>query len=461
MTGFKNKKVLIMGLGLNQGGLGAARFFHKLGAKITVTDLRKTKDLRPTLDKLRGLKDIKFVLGSHKLKDFLGVDYIWKNPAISWESFYIKKARGAGVKILTTPGLFFDLIPKDKMIFITGTKGKTTTASFIHFLLSKKYRVKLLGVPNKPILDAGLLDKKIRKNDFFVVETSSFELEGLSLIKKSPHIAVITNIKRDHMDRYNSIRDYVSAKTNIFRYQKRGDWAVLNCSDEASGLFRKLNKKRVLFFDIVGRSRSDKVECRFKDNVIHTKKHSYRIKKLMGHHNIENIMASIIVAEKLNVNPVLIQKSIYDFKTPAGRAQTIYKKKGITVINDTTATNPDASLANIKMFNNEKLILITGGKNKKLNFDNLTKFLLVFPPKLVILMPGDASSVINKKLQTKNKKTTIILVHNLKEAVKMAFKNAVYEDTILFSPAAASFNMFKNEFDRGEKFNQAVKQYKK
>jgi len=194
-----------MGLGLHDGGVGTIRFLAGLGARITVTDLRSKKTLAPALNKLKRYKKVRYILGKHRKKDFRNTDLIIKNPAISPNSSYLAVAKKDHVPITSDVGIFFALC-KGKIIGITGTRGKSTAAYLIHaFLKSKFEHVYLGGNIRKSVLE---ILPNIKKQDWVVLELSSFQLHDLQQDKKSPHIAVLTAIFRDHLNWHKNFNDY-------------------------------------------------------------------------------------------------------------------------------------------------------------------------------------------------------------------------------------------------------------
>ena len=206
---FKNKKVLVMGLGLHGGGVGAAKFFYKSGAEVLVTDLKTREQLKDSLQKLKQFK-IKYSLGGHKESDFLWADLIIKNPDVPNTSPYLEIARKNNIQIETDVNLFLKL-SEAFIVGVTGTKGKSTTSSLIYHILKSKYRrVFLAGNIGVSPLD---LRNKIKKSDKVVLELSSFELENLT---QSPDISVITNILPDHLNRYGDMKEYIKAKKQFF-----------------------------------------------------------------------------------------------------------------------------------------------------------------------------------------------------------------------------------------------------
>ena len=226
---FKGKKILLVGLGMLGGGEGVARFLLKAGAKLTITDLRQKNEFYNVLKKFSG-KKVKFVLGRHRFLDFKSADIIVKNPAVSYDSPFIKHAKRFGKKIVSETKIFFDLVPREKIIGITGTKGKTITAMLLARLLQGRFKVVLVGnMPGHSALESLLNLKKMP--DFFVYELSSFNLEGLN---KSPKYAIITNIFPDHLNRYKNFSEYKKVKANIFKYQKWGDFLWLGKKKDTS-----------------------------------------------------------------------------------------------------------------------------------------------------------------------------------------------------------------------------------
>lgn len=405
---FKNKKVVIMGLGLLGGGIGAAKFFCKQGAKVLVTDLKTRKELKESVKKLN---QVKFVLGKHRKEDFINADLIIRNPAVPRESKYLKIAKDNNIPVKTDIDIFFDLCP-GTIIGITGTKGKSTVATLIYLFLKKKYPKTFLagniGVSPLEVLS------KINKRSKVVLELSSFELENL---KKSPNIAVITTLFPDHLDRYKNFKDYVNAKKSIFKYQNKNDILVLNKDSETKKLSLEAKSK----------------VCFFKGS---------------------NAAAAVLVAELFKISKKDIKKVLSNFKGVPHRQEFVVEKKGVKYFNDTTATNPRAVIFAIetfrKRFPRSKIVLIAGGKDKKLIYRSLARK-IKHDVDYVVLLPGTGSNKLKKDL------SKFYPVKSMKQAVKKASYLAQKGDIVLLSPGAASFNLFENEFDRGNQFVKAVK----
>ncbi len=450
-----------MGLGLHGGGVGVAKFFCKQGAKVLVTDLKIKDQLAKSIQKLKGL-DIEFVLGHHRAQDFENADLIIKNPAVPANSFFLTIARDSNVKIATDIDVFFDLC-KAPIIGVTGTKGKSTVATLIYEILRKKYKDTVLAgnIGVSPLE----FFSKITKRSYVVLELSSFELENL---KKSPFIAVITNIFPDHLDRYKDFSEYINSKENIFLYQKRNDYLVLNYDNPYTRSYAKDANSKIYYFsgkDVSKELNSKMFGCFVKNGLVFFDKEEKPIfatkdAKLKGEHNILNISAAMSVAKLLHIQDKIIQRAVRSFGGVSSRQEFVAKINGVKYFNDTTATMPEAVIAAIETFKanypEANLILVGGGQNKNLSYKNLAKAINRNIQELVLL-PGTASELIKKELNLRKSKVNIFLANAMEEAVLQASLLAKNGDVVLFSPGAASFNLFKNEFDRGEQFIKFVK----
>jgi len=431
---FKSKKVLIMGLGLHGGGVGVAKFFCKQGAEVLVTDLKTDLQLEESLDKLKGLK-IKYVLGGHREVDFLWPDLIIKNPDVPSTSPYLEIAQRNHISIETDVDLFLKL-SKAFSIGVTGTKGKSTTASLIYHILRQKNRRTFLA-GNIGVSPLELLTK-VKKGDKVILELSSFELEGLS---QSPNIAVITNIMPDHLNRYGTMDEYIRAKTFIFKYQTDKDHLVLNEDDLIVRQFAEKAPSKISYFS----------KNSFLKNI------DLGGFRLAGEHNLYNLAAALKVAEILKIPAKIIEKAIKTFKGVASRQELVGEFNNVKYYNDTTATMPEAVIAAINaFFEKGNLILICGGVNKGLKYDELAKAIKE-KVRETVLLPGTASDRIKENLVGYN---NLHPVMSMEDAVAKARDLAGPGDIVVLSPGGASFNLFQNEFDRGRKFVEAFKNLK-
>lgn len=426
-----------MGLGIHGGGEGVARYLVNKGAKVTVTDLKTKNQLEPTLKKLSGLP-IKYILGQHQISDFKKANLIIRNPDVSLNSPFLKTARQHKIPILMEINLFWEESLSKKIIGVTGTKGKTTTASLIKAALSSAGIKVVLGGN----LGISLLEilPKIDKNTWAILELSSWQLEGLKNQRSSPHISVITNIFPDHLNRYRSMKDYVAAKKLIFAYQKKSDYLVLNQENSWTKQLQKEAPGKVVLF-----SKKDVPK-------------SWPAKiKIPGDHNLANIAATLAVAKILKVKPNSAKKGIISFPGISHRLELVKSISGIKFYNDSTATNPSASQMAIRSFA-QPLIWILGGTDKNLTFTTLIKEAQRKTNlKALILLAGTATEKIKNKIEKYPLSTKVFgPFDQLLPAVYKAYQIARAGDIVLLSPGAASFGMFQNEFDRGNQFKKIV-----
>lgn len=421
-----------MGLGVLGGGLGVARFFAEYGAKVTVTDLKNKEELKDPLLELAPF-DIKYVLGRHDENDFRSHDLVIRNPAVPQDSPYLKIAESEKIPVEMESSIFFMLCPTKKIIGVTGTKGKTTTTILIGQILEEaKKNVVIGGNLRIPMLE--LIDK-ITKDTWVVLELSSWQLEGLSPHKTSPHVAVITNIMPDHLNRYGSFEDYIEAKKIICQFQTKNDYLVTS-GDE--GVTRK----------IAAQAKS-KVVLYFRENLPAKIR---RAIKIPGAHNILNVSCAYETVKILGVSDDNIFNVVDKFQGVADRLEQVSIKKGVTFINDTTATTPEATVAAISSYS-RPIILICGGADKDLMFKDLGEAINK-KVKMVALLEGSATGKIEKEIR---KELIIGRFSNFEKAVRSATEKANLGEIVLLSPACASFGLFRNEFDRGGQFREIVR----
>ncbi len=430
-----------MGLGLHGGGAGTVRFLARHGAKITVTDLRSNRVLAPSLKALADIKGISYVLGRHRTADFSRADMVIKNPGVRPDSPYLAAARAHDAIITSDIGIFFRACPAP-IIGVTGTRGKSTTTYLIWKFLKEKYqRVHYGGNIRKSVLT---ILPRIKKTDIVVLELSSFQLTDLAREKKSPEIAVITNIQRDHLNWHTNMQDYIAAKSKIFTFQHPDDYMFINPDDPVLARMAKKAGSRVV-----------------------TPRLAAPLKKIvrenLGSHYESSVALAVAVAEQMRIPALAIQKVLRSFQGLPERQEEIAIKRGVHFIDDTTATTPDAAGAAIARFRKKagkgRVILIGGGSDKKLDFRRMIRHIRASVDMLVLL-PGSATERIKKELRTINDESEIRDAKSMKDAVKIAYGLAAAGDYVLMSPGAASFGMFLNEFDRGKKFQDAVRMLK-
>lgn len=433
---YKDKKVLILGLGLNQGGVGSARFFAEAGALVKVADLKSAEILKDSLDQLKNYPNIEYVLGEHKYEDIDWADIIIRNPALKPQNEYRIYAEKSGKPVETDMGIFLEFVNPKNVIGVTGTKGKSTTSSLINeLLLANKKEVVFAGNIGKSILDTVA---HLSNDTFVVLELSSFQLEAWKEHKVSPHIAVITNIFPDHLDYYGTMDAYIAAKKIIGLNQSSADYLLLSEENEilTDPTFTEGLQGKVVRF-----SSADL-----------PKDFSPTIK---GEHNLPNCAAALQVSRILELDDQTSIQAMESFKGVPFRQQIIKVWNGITIINDTAATTPDAAIQAIKTF--PESVLIAGGMNKGLEYDGYAEAIDEYA-RSVYFIDGTGTDELLKlmKAQDKIKGTWDNFEEILKQVQNDIMREGVKEGVIIFSPGGTSFNHFQNEFDRGRKFNAAV-----
>ena len=360
-----------------------------------------------------------------------GFDLIFRSPGFWRLHPMFKKAEANNIIISSATKLFFDLCPCP-IIGVTGTKGKGTTASLITRILKRSGRsVYLAGNIGKPMLS---LLPRLKSTDWVCLELSSFQLQDLTV---SPHIAVILNITSDHLDIHQDVNEYRQAKTNILRYQKPDDYAVINGDYQTTKSMTALTKAKVSFF-----SRHDL-------SLDH-----HRI-QLRGEHNLENIAAAIAVTQLVGVDDQSIKQAVYSFKGLEHRLELVQEVKGVKYYNDSFSTTPETAIAAIKAFT-EPMILILGGSDKGSDYRQLGQTIINHPRLKAVILIGQMGSKIAQAMAGYPGKI-ISGGRTMLQIAQQAFRLAETGDVVVLSPACASFDMFVNYKDRGDQFKAYVK----
>jgi UDP-N-acetylmuramoylalanine--D-glutamate ligase len=450
MDQFKGKKITIMGLGLLGRGVGDAQFLAECGAKLIITDLKTKEQLKESIKKLSKFKDIKYTLGEHRLEDFRNCDMVLKAAGITLDSIYIKEAQKNNIPIEMDVSLFAKCAPEVMIIGVTGTRGKSMTTALIYEILKQNEKFlkrkvfiggNVRGMATLPLV------KKAKAGDILVCELDSWQLQGFGDAKISPHISVFTSFMPDHMNYYGSatlttseaMKKYFYDKANIFKYQKKED--VLIVRPGVKKLIPKDIKSKLIVI-----------------NPKQVKKYSF---SMPGEFQRENMACAVEVAKQFDISISKIKIIVKNFEGLEGRLQFLKTYKGIKIYNDNNATTIYATLAGIEALKQKgpkRIILMAGGTDKIKDVD-LKPLVAVINKycKNVLFLQGTGTIrlINNYKI-----KTPYEIVGNLKELVQKALKHAKRGDIILFSPAFASFGMFKNEYDRGDQFISIVKKLK-
>ncbi len=447
-------RVTVMGLGLHGGGLASTLFFANRGARVTVTDLRDEKTLKPSLDRLTGL-EIRTVLGRHDQRDFIDTDLVIKSPAVPASSTYLKTARLRGVPIETDLSVFMRLM-SNPIIAITGSKGKSTTASMIYHCIKEVYPGARLG-GNITVSPLTFLEE-LKAGDPVVLELSSWQLgdlKGSGLL--APAVSVVTIILTDHQDKYPDMQSYIADKKVIFTAQGPKDYAVFNYDDPYQESFTAETGADVHYFSdhelpvgVEGaflRNQSGMVRLGGKTSQIFTGKLS-----VTGTHNRMNLLAAGLAAVLFGVKPAVAKRMLQSFPGIEHRLEYFHQINGVKFYNDSTSTIPQATVAALKSLK-PPIVLITGGTDKNIDFTPLLESIRIAD--YIVLLQGSGSLKMIELFDRVNIPFSGP-VSSLEEAVELACSKAVSGFSILFSPGCASFEMFLNEFDRGKKFKDIV-----
>lgn len=435
-TVFKGKKVTIMGLGLLGRGLGDALFLVRCGARVTVTDLKTCDQLAPSLKKLEGLP-VTIHLGGHVEADFIDADMILRNADVPRSSKFLKIAVEHGIPVEMDESLFCKNF-RGEVVGITGTRGKTTTTTLIHKILSEaRSRVflagNIMGHSTLPLLG------RVGREDTVVLELSSWQLQGFHDAKLSPSAAVFTNIHPDHLNRYAGMDEYIQDKKAIFLYQRGTDFCIFNGDQVQTKELAKEAPAGKSFFSTADVPPTWKI-------------------RLPGRHNRENVAAAICLARKMNVPEEAIRSAVEAFRGVEHRLQWLGEKNGIGFINDSTSTTPVAGCAALESTEGKRILLIAGGSDKKLDLQPFAAAAASRTYKIALL-EGDATEDLYGKIAAAGGEHKVVgRFGNLENAVKRLLEDAERGDVVLLSPACASFGMFRNEFHRGETFIRVVQE---
>lgn len=472
MLDLKGKHVLVMGLGVHGGGLGVTRFLLRQGARVTVTDLRRPEELAAPLQALAG-EAVEYVLGEHRLEDFRRADLVVRNPAVPRESPFLEEARRHGVPIEMEMTLFFALCP-GPILGVTGTKGKSTTTALLGEMLRRQYPDTV--VAGNIRVSALEMLPQIGPQTPVVLELSSWQLEGLGERGMSPQVAVVTNLLPDHLNRYPSWEAYVAAKQAIYRAQGSEDRLVLNADDPQVRAFAQDAPSRVVWFGVGLHPHGEGLRAGdgtvlpraggatwLSDGDIVwqdaegrcTPLVSVQAISLPGAHNRGNVLAAAAAACCYGLAPEHVAAAIADFRGLPDRLEVVRVLDGVTYVNDTTSTAPAAAVAALQACSGP-VILIAGGADKGLTYEEMAAAAAA-RARAILLLEGTATDKLARALEAAGAGRRVVgRFADLAAAVQEARALARPGDTVLLSPGCASFGMFQHEFERGQRFRQAV-----
>lgn len=438
LNDYINKKVAVLGLGLENEALISWIVRQDINLDLTIYDRRDRDKLADKLKKITSLVgplSIRWQLGDQSFGDLGEYDEVWRSPG--WPIFcpQIQTALKKGCQLNSPMNLFFSLCPTKQIIGVTGSKGKGTTSSLIHHIFkSAGYQVFLGG--NIGVAPFDFIDELDDKS-WVILELSSFQLED---IKHSPSIAVITNIYEEHLasadplnpNFHKTAEDYWLAKQQVFRHQSADNWLVIN--EKLQDIFdQSACPSQVKWFNRLNWS-----------------------SQLVGEHNQENIAAAQAVADLANIKQEISQQAVANFRGLEHRLEFVSEKDGVRYYDDSFATNPIATIIALNSFN-QPVILLAGGADKGNDFRLLAETIKTGKVKAVILFDGQASPRLKQDLLAVGyADEKIYPADSMEKAMKLAKQLSQTGDVVLLSTACASFGLFNNYKERGNLFKQAV-----
>ncbi len=453
---FAGKRVLVMGLGRFGGGVDVAKFMSKVGAKVIVTDRASEDKLQNSINQLKDYSDITYHVGLHCAVDFEQADIIVVNPAVQPDNEYLELARRLNKVVTSQIGIFFQMCPAP-IIGITGANGKsTTTILTAHLLRNARYEIRDIkyetvwlsgNIGNQPLLT--VLDQ-IKSGDLVVLELSSFQLEQLAQIQRAPDIALLTNLTPNHLDHYATFEDYCAAKENIFKLQdlkgRFGAVSILNAEDEIACRWYEKYK-----------TQPGRICIKFSaQDVSNDIRESFH---LPSRANLSNLAAAMAIARFFGLGNEQIKNSLTTFKALPHRLELVAEINSVCWYNDSKSTTPQGAIVALEAFEKGRIIIIAGGYDKNLSFDQLGRE-IGQSAKVAILLGHTAKKIANaipQKTAVKSQ-TKVEIVRSLTQAVKLAERLAEAGDVVVLSPACASYDMYENYQQRGDEFARLVKE---
>ena len=448
----KFRKVAIIGLGVSN--IPLLDYLYKKKANVTVFDERNIDDIsKEIMDKIT-LYNFTFHLGENCLENLKGFNVIFRSPSCLPTRVELQEEANKGAIVTTEIEMLMQMAPC-KVIGVTGSDGKTTTTSLINAILQKAgYNTYLGGNIGTPLFTRL---SEMKPDDIIVLELSSFQLMGMEI---SPNISVITNITPNHLNIHKDYNEYIEAKKNIFKYQNEDEIVVLNYDNEITRSCAKEANSKVIFFSskekldngfIVDEGIIKECEDKVRKHILNTKDVILR-----GTHNYENIATAIATTRTL-VDLDIAVEAVKEFKPVEHRLELIREIDRVKWYNDSVSSSPTRTIAGLNSFD-EEIILIAGGYDKNLDYTPIAKPIVDKVKGLILL--GQTSDkifdAVKQELEDEHKDLDIYVCDSLEQTVVLAKKIAKPGQIVLFSPASASFDMFKNFADRGNKFKKLV-----
>lgn len=448
---FDNKKVLVMGLGLHGGGVETIRYLLRHGAQVICTDLRNEEELRPSIEAVKH-PALRFVLGKHDAKDFDEADIIVKNPAVPANSPFL-----VGRTNIETDITLFLQSTDASIIAVTGSKGKSTVVSILYHILRMEHPETQLG-GNITVSPLSFLEN-LSPNAPVILELSSWQLADLaSCSLLQPKISCITNLMKDHQNRYASFSDYEKDKMLIFENSTPNDWCVFPANSFGDKWAAQTDAKTLFIAEKEYRGKQnaawlDKEGFGWLRKDGTTEKIVPASLQVPGLPFRQNALFAASMARLWGCKTAQIHKALTTFHGVPYRMEKFLVRNGVTFYDDTTATIPEATAAAVKAFSCP-LLLIAGGTNKALDFEPFDTVAKI--PKRILMLSGTATDIWLPRLQELGVQVEGPF-ENMETAVERAKTLARSGDAVILSPGATSFGMFRHEFERGDIFKEACR----
>lgn len=444
----EGKKVLVFGSGIS--GIGAARLLEERGASVTLYDGNDKLEKEALRAKIAKDSKVEIVLGAFSEELYDQVELMVISPGVPTDLPIVNRMREKGIKIIGEIELAY-LLGKGAVLAITGTNGKTTTTALLGEIMKAArdsvFVVGNIGNPYTTVVD------ETREDSVIVAEMSSFQLETIDTFR--PKVSAILNITPDHLNRHHTMEAYVEAKKNVAKNQGEEEYCILNYEDEVLREFGKETAAQVLYFSSQRKLEKGIYLC---DGSIYYKNSEEVLVchvdelKLLGVHNYENVMAAIAMAAAFGVDMEVIRSVVKSFAGVEHRIEFVAEKNGVAYYNDSKGTNPDAAIKGIQAMR-RPTVLIGGGYDKDSSY---TEWIESFDGKVKqLVLLGQTKEKIADEARACGF-TDITMTESFEEALERAIAFAEPGDAVLLSPACASWGMFKNYEERGDKFKEIV-----
>lgn len=444
----KNKKVLVFGSGIS--GIGAGKLLEQVGASVVLYDGKETLDKEVLKAQLGDDTKAEIILGELSEEVMETLDLVVMSPGVPTDLPVVLKMRDMGIPIWGEVELAYTY-GKGDVLAITGTNGKTTTTALLGEIM-KNYKESVFVVGNigNPYTAAAL---EMREDSVAVAEMSSFQLETIHEFR--PKVSAILNITPDHLNRHHTMEAYIKAKEDIAKNQTKEDTCVLNYEDEVTRKIGENVKANVLYFS--SQRKLDRGIYLDDGNIILRQDEEILVcnvneLKLLGTHNYENVMAAVAMAAAYGTPMEVIRRTIKEFAGVEHRIEFVREKDGVAYYNDSKGTNPDAAIKGIQAMN-RPTVLIGGGYDKDSEYE---EWIQAFDGKVKLLVLVGATKEKIAEAAERVGFVSYVMADSFEEAVEKCIEAAEPGDAVLLSPACASWGMFKNYEERGDKFKELI-----